>query len=219
MSSGVDGPIRAGGDAFRSSTAAPDVTVVNNLPGFFPIEDWRVCYWAVDTDGGLTGWAVTLQLPEGYAAACEPVAVGQLGCVLRVRRWGVGCRPSVLEQAGFDPTFVAGSQASDRELLDVCFAVTHFDLPGGFVVADKDYPLLLFDPTGLLKGTSVTGISLLGALAFAASGGRVASDFQQVHRKSPRLYRQAVADLRELLAGSPGPPGDLAAHHSAKGGE
>ncbi|HIQ00901.1 MAG TPA: hypothetical protein EYH30_02030, partial [Anaerolineales bacterium] len=190
-----------GGSGFRPSYTPPGVAVLNNLPGRYPVEDWRVCYWTVADDGILSGNAVTLQLPAGYGAVCPPVRVGQPGCVLRVRRWGVGCKPSLLEPAGFDPTVVAGPDASDEALMGVCFAATHFDLPGGFVIADPDYPLLLFDPEGQLKGSSTRGISLLGALAYLASDGRVASDFQRTRREGSRLYRQAVSEMQAVLGG------------------
>jgi len=193
--------VRRGGSAYRSSAAPPDAAVINNLPGLYPVEDWRACYWTVGEDGSLSEHAVTLQLPVGYAAVCPPVWPGEPGCVLRVRRWGVGCRPSLLEPAGFDPIAVAGPDAPDEVLMGICFAATHFDLPGGFVIADPDYPLLLFDPDGRLKGSSTTGVSYLGALAFFSSDGRVASDFQRTRREAPRLYRDAVAELRVLLSG------------------
>ncbi|MCS7282035.1 MAG: hypothetical protein NZ769_01540 [Anaerolineae bacterium] len=187
------------GDIFRPSRAAPDARVLNNMPGCYPVEDWYACYWTVSEDGTLREYAVTLQLPQGYAAVCEPVRVGQAGCVLRVRRWGVSCRISILEAIAFDPAAIAGPDASDEALMEICFAATQFDLPGGFVIADPDYPFLLFDPKGTLKGSSVDGISLLGALAFFASGGRVASDFQRLRREAPSLYRRAVAELTDLL--------------------
>lgn len=190
---------RRGGNAFRPSSAAPGARVLNNLPGRYPVEDWRVCYWTIAGDGRLREQAVTVQLPAGYAAVCRPVRVGDPGCVMRVRRWGLACRPSLLEPAGFDPAAVVGAEASDQALIQVCFAATHFDLPGGFVIADPDYPLLLFDPGGALKGSSVNGISLLGALAHLVSGGRVASDFQRTRRDAPALYRWAVADLQAML--------------------
>jgi len=192
---------QGGGNAFRPSAVPPGVEVLNNMPGRYPVEEWRVCYWTVADDGTLSEHAATLQLPAGYAAVCTPVRVGQPGCVLRVRRWGVGCRPSLLEPAGFDPADVAGADAPDEVLMQVCFAATHFDLPGGFVIADPDYPLLLFDPEGQLKGSSVWGVSLLGALAYMASDGRVASDFQRTRREGPALYRLAVAELGALLGG------------------
>jgi hypothetical protein len=189
-----------GGDAYRPSTAPAGAAVLNNLPGRYPVEDWRTCYWTVTDDGTVHEHAVTLQLPAGYATACTPVQLGQEGCVLRVRRWGVGCRPSLLEPAGFDPVAVAGTDASDQAVMRVCFAATHFDLPGGFVLADPDYPLLLFDPEGRLKGSSMSGPTLLGALTYLASAGRVASDFQLTRREAPGLYRWAVADLQAMLS-------------------
>lgn len=191
---------RRGGSAYRPTRAPSGASVLNNLPGRCRVEDWRVCYWTMADDGSLTERAVTLQLPAGYAAACEPVRVGQPGCVLRVRRWGVGCRLSLLEPAGFDPAAILGSDASDEALVSICFAATHFDLPGDFVIADADYPLILFDPRGALKGSSVTGISYLGALAYLVSEGRVASDFQRMRREAPHMYREAVTDLSPLLA-------------------
>ncbi len=188
---------RRGGNAFRPSRAPETARVLNNLPGRYPVENWHACYWAVSEDGSLKERAVVLQLPEGYAAACEPVRVGESGCVLRVRRWGVACRISLLEAIGFDPVAIAGTDASDEEVAAICFAATQFDLPGGFVIADPDYPLLLFDPSGTLKGSSVNGISLLGALAYFASEGRVAADFQRLRRETPSLYRQALGLLFE----------------------
>ncbi len=196
------------GDIFRPSRAAPDARVLNNLPGCYPVENWHACYWTVSETGALREHAVILQLPQGYAAACESVRVGQAGCVLHVRRWGVACRISLLEATVFDPLTIAGPDAPDETLMEVCFAATQFDLPGGFVIADPDYPFLLFDPEGTLKGSSVGGISLLGALAFFASGGRVASDFQYLRREAPRLYRRAVAELLALLQGEWGEGGD-----------
>ncbi|RME39266.1 MAG: hypothetical protein D6793_01335 [Thermoflexia bacterium] len=187
------------GDIFRPSRAAPDARVLNNLPGCYPVENWHACYWTVCENGVLQEYAVILQLPQGYAAACAPVRVGQPGCILHVRRWGVACRLSPLEAIAFDPITIAGSDASDETLMEVCFAATQFDLPGGFVIADPDYPFLLFDSQGVLKGSSVDGISLLGALAFFASGGRVASDFQQLRREAPSLYRRAVAEMMDIL--------------------
>ncbi len=193
--------VRRGGNAYRPSTAPPDAAVINNLPGLYPVEDWRVCYWAVQDDGSLREYAVTLQLPAGFAAVCPKVWPGEPGCVLRVRRWGVACRPSILELTGFDPVAILGPESSDEVLMNIYFAATHFDLPGGFVIADPDYLLLLFDPEGVLKGSSAWGISYLGALAYLVSDGRVASDFQRTRREAPRLYRDAVADLLDCLRG------------------
>ena len=42
----MDAP-RRGGNVFRPSRAQPDLRVANNLPGRYPVEDWRAYYWAV----------------------------------------------------------------------------------------------------------------------------------------------------------------------------
>ena len=193
---------RRGGDAYRASAARASASVLNNLPGAYPVEAWTCHYWALDEEQVPRENRVVLELPEGYSAAAPRVMLGEPGCVLRVRRWGVGCRPSLLEPAGFDPASVAGADATDQALIDVCFAATQFDLPGGFVIADIDYPLQLRDAEGVLRGSSVDGISLLGALSYLVSDGRVASDFQRVRREAPELYRVALAELRMGLAGA-----------------
>jgi hypothetical protein len=105
-----------------------------------------------------------------------------------VRRWGLACLPSLLEEIGLDPAPLADSDASPSEFVRVYLMATHFDLPGGFIIADPDYALLLFDPAGTLKGACINGISYLGALAWMATGGRVAADFQQVRRDAPEFY-------------------------------
>lgn len=190
---------RRGGNVFRASQAPADLKVANNLPGCYPVEDWRAYYWAVADDGGLRERHVTVQLPQGYAGACRPVTWGGQGCIYHVRRWGLSCRPSLLEVIGFDPTPLVGSDAPASDFLHVYLAATHFDLPGGFIIADLDYPLLLFDPAGELKGCCISGISYLGALAWLATGGHVATDFQRVRREAPEFYRRAVEDFGHTL--------------------
>jgi hypothetical protein len=191
---------RRGGNAFRVSQAPADLKVANNLPGCYPIEDWHAYYWATADNGGLRERHVTIQLPQGYADACPPVTWGGPGCIYHVRRWGLSCRPSLLEAIGFDPTPLVGSKALASDFLHVYLAATHFDLPGGFIIADLDYPLLLFDPAGDLKGCCISGISYLGALAWLATGGRVAADFQRVRREAPKLYCRAVEEFGRALA-------------------
>jgi hypothetical protein len=183
---------RCGGNAFYPSRASPEVQVVSNLPGRYPVEDWRTYYWAVDDDGSVRERYVTVQLPQGYADACPPVKWGEPGCVYHVRRWGLACRPSLLETIGFDPVGLVSPDAPASELLRIYLEATHFDLPGGFIIADPDYALLLFDPAGDLKGSCITGISYLGALAWMATDGRVAADFQRMRREAPEFYRWAV---------------------------
>jgi hypothetical protein len=193
---------RRGGNVFCPSQASPELRVVNNLPGRYPVEDWRAYYWAVADDGSLHERYVTVQLPQGYAAACPAVVGGEQGCIYHVRRWGLACLPSLLEAAGFDPTPLVGPDAPPSEFLRVYLEATHFDLPGGFVIADPDYPLLLFDPAGDLKGRCVSGISYLGALAWLATGGRVAADFQRMRREAPAFYRRAVEGFCRALSDS-----------------
>jgi len=126
------------GDPFKD-TAGPSVRVINNLPGRYPVEDWRAYYWAVTDDGVPCDRYVTIQLPRGYADACPPVAWGEQGCIYQVRRWGLACLPSLLEAIGFDPTPLVDPNAPPSELVRVYLEATHFDLPGGFIIADPDY--------------------------------------------------------------------------------
>ena len=193
------GAPRRGGNVFRPSQAPPDLMVANNLPGHHSVEDWRAYYWAVSGSGHPADLSITVQLPQGYADACPAVAWGEQGCIYHVRRWGLACRPSLLEVAGFDPTPLVGSDASPSEFVRVYLEATHFDLPGGFIIADPDYALLLFDPAGDLKGSCITGISHLGALAWLATGGRIAADFQRIRRETPDFYRRAVESFGRAL--------------------
>lgn len=193
------------GDAYRASLAPPDATVVNNFPGQYPTEDWRVFYWTVDAQGHLADRSVTLQFPAGYAAACPEVALGLPGCVYKVRRWGVACYPSILSEIDFDPApLVTGDQerfpgGEGQELLHIYLHATHFDLPGHFVIADMVYPLLLFDPNGALKGSWQWGPTYLGALAWQVSGGKLGVDFELMRTTAPWLYERVANDLLRAL--------------------
>jgi len=195
---GVDMPTR-GGNAFRPSRVSPDLRIANNLPGCYPVEDWRTYYWAVADDGAPCDRYVTVQLPRGCADACSPVEWGEPGCVYHVRRWGLACRPSLLETIGFDPTSVVGPDARPSAHVRLYLEVTHFDLPGGFIIADPDYPLLLFDPAGDLKGSCIDGISYLGALAWMVTQGRIAADFQRMRQEAPMFYHVAVEEFSRAL--------------------
>jgi hypothetical protein len=186
---------RNGGNAFRRSQAAPGLKAANNLPGRYPVEDWRAYYWAVADDGNPHERYVTVQLPTGYAGVCSPVEWGEKGCIYAVRRWGLACLPSLLEAIGFDPAPLVDPAAPSSEWVRIYLEATHFDLPGGFIIADPDYPLHLFDPAGDLKGSCISGISHLGALAWLATDGRIAADFQRLRREAPDFYRQAVEEF------------------------
>jgi|DewCreStandDraft_2_1066082.scaffolds.fasta_scaffold02206_13 hypothetical protein len=193
------------GNGFRASTAPPDATVINNFPGQYPTEDWMVFYWTVDAQGRLADRSVTLQFPRGYAAACPEVSLGEPGCIYRVRRWGLACYPSILSQIDFDPApLVTGDRerfpgGEDQELLHIYLHATHFDLPGYFIIADQVYPLLLFDPSGTLKGSWQWGPTYLGALAWQVSGGKLDVDFELMRTEAPWLYQRVASDLLRAL--------------------
>jgi len=198
---------RSVGNTMRRSTAPPDAEVINNFPGLYPTEDWRVYYWEVTERGDLVDRRVTIQLPQGYADVCPEVEIGQPGCIYRVRRWGLACYPSLLERMGFDPTpllthdrerFPGGD---DQEILHVMFQVTHFDLPGYFIIASPEHPLLLFDPEGVLKGSYTRWRTYMGALAWLVSGGVVNANFEMLRTTNRGLYLEAVGYLLSALRG------------------
>jgi hypothetical protein len=196
---------REAGNILRRSGAAPDTKVVNNYPGRYPTEDWQARYWTVTERRDLQERVVTVQLPQGWTAACLEVEVSQSGCVHRVRRWGFACYASLLEEIGFDPApllthdrerFPGGD---DQELLQVMIGLTHFDLPGHFIIASQEHPFLLFDPQGILKGSHTRWYTYLGALAYLASDGRVKASFQRLRSENERLYQEALGFLLEAL--------------------
>jgi len=197
--------VKDAGNIFRRTSAAPDTKVVNNYPGRYPTEDWKARYWTVTERGDLQERVVAIELPRGCTAACLEVEVGQSGCVHRVRRWGFACYASLLEEIGFDPAplltydrerFPGGD---DQELLQVMIGVTHFDLPGHFIIASQEHPFLLFDPRGTLKGSHTSWYTYLGALAYLASNGWVKASFQRLWREDEGLYQEAVGFLMGAL--------------------
>jgi hypothetical protein len=194
---------RSAGNTMRPSSAAPDAQVISNFPGAYPHEDWCVHYWTVSPSGELVGRQVTVQLPQGYAAACSQVEIGQQGCVCSVRRWGLACYPSILEEIGFDPwallPSIEGHGDPGPTLMHIMIQATRFDLPGHFTIASDQYPLLLFDPTGTLKGSYDRWQTYFGALAWLASEGRVNSQFELLRTTNPQLYQESMAVLRRML--------------------
>ncbi len=195
---------RRPGNTVRRSSAAPEARVLNNLPGLYPTEDWQVIYWSVDEQGLLERRQVIVQLPAGLADVCVPVPVGYNGCVQMVRRWGVAVYLSLLEEIEFDLGAVVYG-APDRyagdpeDYLRAALDVTHFDLPGFFVIASEEHPLLMYAPSGVLKGSYVRWRTYLGALAFLATDGRVNSGFHRLAREAQDTYREAVGYLQEAL--------------------
>ncbi len=193
------------GNVMRQSTASSDAEVINNFPGLYPTEDWRAYYWVVTERGDLVDRKVTVQLPKGYADACPEVEIGQQGCIYKVRRWGLACYPSILEEIGFDPTpllthdrerFPGGDP---QEILHVMIKATHFDLPGHFIIASQQHPLLLFDPEGTLKGSYTKWRTYMGALAWLASDGAVDANFELLRTTNPKLYKEALGYLLNAL--------------------
>ncbi len=198
---------RSAGNTMRQSTAPPEAEVINNFPGLYPTEDWRAYYWVVTERGDLVDRRVTIQLPLGYADVCPQVEIGQSGCIYRVRRWGVVCYASLLEEMGFDPgallthyqeRFPGGE---GQESLRIMIQATHFDLPGYFIIASQQYPFLLFDPGGTLKGSYVGWRTYMGALAWLASEGKVNANFELMRITEPEMYRESVGYLLSALRG------------------
>ncbi|MBM4467046.1 MAG: hypothetical protein FJ014_16090 [Chloroflexi bacterium] len=185
----------------RRSTAPADAEVINNFPGRYLTEDWRAYYWVVTEKGDLVDRRATIQLPLGYADVCPAVYPGQNGCIHSVRRWGVACYTSLLEEMGFDPDVLVTHDQEGRgeegELtLRAMIQVTHFDLPGHFIIASWEHPFSLFDPEGILKGSYTTWCTYLGALAWLASGGKVGASFEFLEVANRELYEEAVRLLR-----------------------
>ncbi len=198
-------------NTLRLSTAPDDGRPINNLPGLYPTEDWVVHYWGVEPRGKLRPRQATIQLPSGYARACPPVSIGESGCVHQVRRWGVECYTRILQDIGFDPARYldrdAGLDAGgvDGALVSILLQTTHFDLPGYFVIASDEHPLLLFAPDGVLKGSHSGWYSYLGALAYLVSGGGVQRRFGRLHGANRALYERALQYLLQALQSSERP--------------
>jgi hypothetical protein len=189
------------GNSVRLTTASMDAKVINNFPDQYPTEDWQAHYWVVTENRDLVDRRVTIQLPRGFTDVCPEVDKGQSGCIHRVRRWGVACYTSLLEEIGFDPdVLVTHGQESlgeeGQEILRMMIQVTHFDLPGHFIIASWEHPFSLFDPEGTLKGSYTIWCTYLGALAWLASGGRVNTSFEFLEVANRRLYEEAVHLLR-----------------------
>ncbi|MGQ9626888.1 MAG: hypothetical protein ACUVV0_08295 [Anaerolineae bacterium] len=192
---------KIGGNTLRLSTAPPDAQVINNFPGRYPTEDWKVRYWAVTEKGSLEEKQAIIQLPCGYSEACLPVEVGYNGCIYGVRRWGLACYASILEEINFDPTPLLTRDrqryptGDEQEILDIMLRVTCFDLPGHFIIASPEHPFLLFDPQGVMKGGYTKWYTYLGALAYLVSGGRVTAPFTGLWSEDEKLYKEALSYL------------------------
>jgi hypothetical protein len=184
------------GNVFRRSTVPSETTVVQNFPGRYPTEEWRAQYWDVTEAGTLVRREVTVRLPLGFSRVSLPVTLGQPGCIYAVRRWGLACRTSLLEDIPFDPSAYLSVEATDDEVLRLMYGATWFDLPGYFIIASDEHPFCLYDPAGALKGAYVDWFTYLGALTFLYTDGDVKGSFLLVFRESTSLYRQALAEIQ-----------------------
>jgi hypothetical protein len=191
-------------NTMRLSTAQDDGRPISNLPGLYPTEDWVVHYWDVEAQGRLRSRQATIQLPLGYARACSPISIGESGCVHQVRRWGVQCYTRILQDIGFDPSQYVGHDAEDPAdvdgaLISILLRATHFDLPGYFIIASDQHPLLLFEPDGTLKGSHTRWYSYIGALAYIVSAGKVNRRFGRLYAANRALHDQALRYLLQTL--------------------
>lgn len=192
------------GDQLRQSSAQADQLIADNLPNLFPVEEWRAFYWTMNPDGRLAEGRAVLHLPRGVAAVTPEVHIGEAGVVENVRRWGVTLRGGILEAVGLDPTpFLTHDRArfasDDAEALHLITHMTHFDLPGFFILASEEHPFLLFDPNGDLKGTDTRWYTHAGALAYVVSDGKVQASFGLTWQKDRGLYLQVMRILNEEL--------------------
>ena len=189
----------------RTSSAADDGRPINNLPGRYPTEYWVVHYWDVQPDGEVRSRQATVQLPNGYAALCRRVEIGERGCLYQVRRWGIECYTRCLEDLGFDPYAYLSNDperfpgGADQEAISILLNATHFELPGHFCLGSEEHPVLLFDPSGELKGSGTRWYSYLGALAHILSDGEVSHRFGLLRQADGALYRRAVGYLLEAI--------------------
>jgi hypothetical protein len=77
--------------------------------------------------------------------------------------------------------------------------LTHFDLPGDFIIASDEHPFLLFDPEGDLKGSDTHWFTQAGALAYLVSDGQIKISFDLVWRKDKDLYHKVMEWLNDEL--------------------
>ncbi len=192
------------GDQLRESTAHPD-QVAENIPNRFPIEEWRAYYWTMNREGQLLEGRAVMRLPRGIAAATRELREGETGLIESVRRWGVSLRGQMLEAIGFDLSPLLTNDrtrfpSEDAELLHLVTDLTHFDLPGFFVLASQEHPFLLFDPQGILKGRYTDWYTYAGALAYLVTDGRLATSFGLTWEKDRALYQKVMRTLNEMLA-------------------
>ncbi len=195
---------RRAGNQLRESSARRDQLVADNLPDLFPVEEWRAYYWVMNLEGRMEQARAVLHLPRGAGQASREVAIGEEGVIEHVRRWGVALRGGLVEAIDFDPTPFLSHEGSrfpsdDAEALHIITNLTHFDLPGFFILASEEHPFLLFDPEGTLKGSFTNWYTHAGALAYLVSDGKVHASFGLTWEKDRALYQKVMRILNEEL--------------------
>jgi hypothetical protein len=178
--------------------------IIDNSNGAYPTEGWEVTYFSASRRGRLGVHRVTVCVPTGLTEVCPRIRIGQLGCVYAVRRWGFALRPSAMEAAGFDPSYLPTTGGKDNALRAMLQAAS-FDLPGEFIIASPEHPFRLVAPDGTLRGSSTRWRTYLGALSFFASGGRVDSAFIRFWAEAPGSYDQAVEYCLAVLDATSSP--------------
>jgi hypothetical protein len=188
---------------FRQSTQ-PANAIVENLPNLFSVEEWRAFYWTLEPDGNLSTAHAILHLPRGTGQMTPRVTIGENGIVEHVRRWGVTLRGAFVQEIGLDLDALlthdrARFSSDDAEALHLMTLLTHFDLPGDFIIASDEHPFLLFDPEGDLKGSDTHWFTQAGALAYLVSDGQIKISFDLVWRKDKDLYHKVMEWLNDEL--------------------
>lgn len=188
---------------FRQSQQ-PANAIVENLTDLYPTEEWRAFYWTLEPEGNLATAHAVIHLPRGTSRVNPRISIGNAGIVEHVRRWGVTLRGAFVQDMGLDLDALlthdrARFSSDDAEALHLMTLLTHFDLPGYFVIASDEHPFLLFDPEGDLKGSDTHWFTQAGALAFLVSDGQIKISFDLVWRKDKDLYRKVMQWLNDEL--------------------
>lgn len=191
------------GDQFRPS-AQPTDSIVENLPNLFPTEEWRAFYWTLEPDGTLATAHAVIRLPRGLGAVTKRVAIGEYGIIEHTRRWGVTLRGGFIDYIDLDLDALMTHDrtrfgSDDAEALHLMTLLTHFDLPGHFILASDEHPFLLFDPNGDLKGSDTHWFTHAGALAFLISDGEIKISFELVWKQDKDLYHKVMEWLNQEL--------------------
>lgn len=191
------------GDQFRESLQRNDI-IVENLPNRFPVEEWRAFYWTLEPDGNLTTTHAVIHLPRGLGRVTPRVSIGQHGIIKHSRRWGITLRGGYVQplELNLDSLLThdrARFSSDDAEALHVMTLLTHFDLPGFFIIASDEHPFLLFDPEGDLKGSDTRWFTHAGALAYLVSDGEIKISFDLVWEKDRELYKKVMQWLNQEL--------------------